>query len=141
MDPIVVAAGTALVGAMATDSWQRTRDAVTNWWRRTRATSPEAVNELAADLQTLHFSILEARSTADIDTEDALVGAWRLRLQTLLADEPDLVGSLRQLVDVHLTPELSKAEQGQVRSVVMHAEAQDNARIYMAGNDQQINGT
>lgn len=33
VDPVVVAAGGALVGAMTTDAWQRTRDAVAGWWR------------------------------------------------------------------------------------------------------------
>ena len=28
MDPLVLAAGTALIGAMATDAWQQTRTAV-----------------------------------------------------------------------------------------------------------------
>lgn len=37
MDPIVLAAGTALVGAMATDAWQQTRIAVVSWWGRVRS--------------------------------------------------------------------------------------------------------
>ncbi|MDQ3222311.1 MAG: hypothetical protein M3Q75_02395 [Gemmatimonadota bacterium] len=34
MDPIVVAFGTALVGAMATEVWQQARGAVVALWRR-----------------------------------------------------------------------------------------------------------
>ena len=34
MDPIVAAFGTALVGAIATDAWQRVREAVAGLWRR-----------------------------------------------------------------------------------------------------------
>jgi hypothetical protein len=32
VDPIVLAAATALVGAMATDAWQQARTAVVAWW-------------------------------------------------------------------------------------------------------------
>ena len=34
MEPIVLAFGPALVGAIATDGWPRVRDAVTGLWRR-----------------------------------------------------------------------------------------------------------
>jgi hypothetical protein len=34
MDPIVLAFGPALVGAIATDAWPRVREAVTGLWRR-----------------------------------------------------------------------------------------------------------
>jgi hypothetical protein len=33
MDPLVLAAGTALIGAMAADAWQQTHTAVA-WWRK-----------------------------------------------------------------------------------------------------------
>lgn len=34
MDPIVLAFGTALVGAIATGTWQQVSEAVTGLWRR-----------------------------------------------------------------------------------------------------------
>jgi hypothetical protein len=33
MDPLVQAAGTALIGAMANSGWQEARTAVVAWWR------------------------------------------------------------------------------------------------------------
>jgi hypothetical protein len=136
MDPIVLAAGTALVGAMATDAWQQARNAVVAWWRRARgAEEAEAVGD---DLDAVRPQIVAARQASDADTEQALVGAWRLRLQQALRDDPTLAAELRRLLDEHLAPPLPADERTQVGSLVMRAEASGNARIYQAGRDQHI---
>jgi hypothetical protein len=137
MDPIVLAAGTALVSAMAADSWQQVRTATTALWHRFH---PEQADEIAAELETLHASVLNAREQQDHDTEGAITGVWRLRLQQLLVDEPSAVGELRRLLEEHLAPALPPDEQRGVQSIVMKAEARDHARVYMAGRDQHITG-
>lgn len=137
MDPIVLAAGTALVGAMATDTWQQARVAITALWHRLR---PAQADEIATELETLRTSILSAREQQDHDTEEALTGIWRLRLQRLLADEPATATELRSLLHEHLTPALPPDEQRKVQSIVIKAEAHDNARVYVAGRDQRITG-
>jgi hypothetical protein len=137
MDPIVLAAGTALVGAMATDAWQQARGATVDLWRRIR---PERADRIGAELEALRGQVLAARESDDADTEQALVGAWRLRLDDILREAPGLAGELGRLLDEHLTPALPAEERERARSVVMRAEARDNSRVYMAGGDQHITG-
>ncbi|MEV5689101.1 hypothetical protein AB0L68_39015 [Streptomyces sp. NPDC052164] len=138
MDPIVLAAGTALVSAMAVDSWQQVRTATTALWHRLH---PEQADEIAAELETLHASVLNSREQQDHDTEEALTGVWRLRFQQLLLGEPSAVGELRRLLEEHLAPALPPDEQRGVHSIVMKAEARDHAHVYMAGRDQHIGGS
>ncbi|MFF8841660.1 hypothetical protein ACF08N_02865 [Streptomyces sp. NPDC015127] len=137
MDPIVLAAGTALVGAMATDAWQQARAATVDLWRRMR---PERADGIGAELDVLRGQVLAAREDGDTDTEEALAGSWRLRLHELLRQDPGLAAELRRLVDEHLAPALPDGERDRARSIVMKAEAHDSARIYMAGGDQHITG-
>ncbi|GAA4794804.1 hypothetical protein [Streptomyces ziwulingensis] len=137
MDPIALAAGTALVGAMATDVWQQVRSATMELWRRARPGHADAVG---ADLDDLRAQVVAARTSGDTDTEEALTGAWRLRLHALVAEDPALAGEVRRLLDEHLAPALPEHEERRVRSVVMRVEARDNSRVYMAGGDQHITG-
>ena len=57
MDPFVLAAGTALIGAMATDAWQQTRAAVVAWWRRAH---PGRADTVGAELDTARAQVLGA---------------------------------------------------------------------------------
>jgi hypothetical protein len=136
MDPIALAAGTALVGAMATDAWQQARAAVVTLWRRVHADQAEIVT---SELETVRSRILTAREAADEATEQALVGAWRLRLQQLLEEDPSLADDMRRLLDEHLAPALPGEEQSQLQAVVMKAETHDESRVYMAARDLHIN--
>ncbi|HEX5565738.1 MAG TPA: hypothetical protein VFY14_02170 [Streptomyces sp.] len=138
MDPIVVTAGGALVSAMATDGWQHARDAVLTWWRRHRL---ERAEDIGSELEKLRSQVLTAREAADQETEQALAGAWRLRLQQLLEEDPALAAELRRLLEEHLDPALPPDEQPRSQTVTMRAEARDSARVYMAGRDQRIAGT
>ncbi|MFJ9648415.1 hypothetical protein ACWEPM_16535 [Streptomyces sp. NPDC004244] len=142
MDPIVLAAGTALVGAMASDAWQHARDATVALWRRARPASDEA-RTIGTELDVLRTRIRAARAEADEDTEEALRGAWRLRLQHLLAADPALAAELRLLLDEHLTP-AAAPEAGRPGAagptVTQTVEAHDNSRVFMAGRDQHITG-
>ncbi|MFD8410279.1 hypothetical protein ACFV2Q_00660 [Streptomyces sp. NPDC059650] len=94
MDPIVLAAGKALVGAMASVAWQHARDTAVALWRRARPAS-DVARTIGTELDVLRTRIRAARAEADEDTEEALRGAWRLRLQHLLAADPTLAAELR----------------------------------------------
>ncbi|WP_326598238.1 hypothetical protein [Streptomyces sp. NBC_01803] len=137
MDPIVLAAGTALVSAMATDGWQQVRNATVAWWRGAARADDDA-EAVGADLDAVRPQIVTARQEGDEDTEQALIGAWRLRLQQLVRDQPHLAAELRRLVEEELTPALSAGERSRVGSIVMKARASGNARIYQAAGDQHI---
>ncbi|WP_405681892.1 hypothetical protein [Streptomyces sp. NBC_00057] len=135
MDPVVLAAGTALVSAMTTDAWQQARTAAIAWWRQAR---PDRAGQVENDLDGARIQLLAARDTGDEDTEQAMIGAWQLRLHQLLAEDPALAEGLRRLLESHLQPALPTSEQNQIGSIVQRAEARDNARVYMAGRDQHI---
>ncbi|MCA2216309.1 hypothetical protein [Jidongwangia harbinensis] len=138
MDEVVVAFGTALVQAVATDSWAQIRDAVTGLWRRTRGGQP--AEDIGSDLDTLRAEVLEARAAGDQDIEDALTGEWRSRLRRLLRTDPDLAVALREVLDQVLTPALQPAEQARVQTLLgdhgqqVHIAAGNNA--YTALGDQ-----
>jgi hypothetical protein len=138
MDPLVLAAGTALIGAMATDAWQQTRIAVVAWWRKSH---PEQADTLGAELDTARAQVLAARDRGDQDSEDALVGTWRLRLQHLLDQEPAGGSSLQLLLEEYLTPALAAADQTRVQQIFITARARGQARQYIAGHDQHITGS
>ncbi|ATW48406.1 hypothetical protein CGZ69_11150 [Streptomyces peucetius subsp. caesius ATCC 27952] len=135
MDPVVVAAGTALVGAMATDAWQHARAGVVGLWRRGRLDQAEMVQ---ADLAQARTEVLAAREAGDDTTEEALAGVWRMRMQQLLRDSPELAPELRRLLDETLTPHLTPEEREGVTSIELRAAARDHGRVYQAGRDQHI---
>ncbi|MER7368269.1 hypothetical protein ACI2LC_07630 [Nonomuraea wenchangensis] len=135
MDPIVLAAGTALVTAMATDAWQSARDGAVALWRRAR---PEQAEVVEAELTEVREQVLQARGEGDADTEQALAGSWQVRLQQLLRADPSLAVELRRVLDEVLTPALEPADQERIGSLVMKATASGHGRVYQAGRDQTI---
>ena len=138
MDPLVLAAGTALIGAMVTDAWQQTRTAVVAWWRKVH---PGRADTVGAELDAARARVLAARERGDEDTEQALAGTWRLRLQQLLDQDPAAGPGLQRLLEEHLTPALPAAEQARVQQIIINAQARDQARQYIAGRDQHITGS
>jgi hypothetical protein len=138
MDWIVLAAGTALVGAMATDAWQQVHAAVVAVWHRIR---PEAAGRVGTELESMRAQVLAARKAADEDTEQALVATWRLRLQQLLDQDPAAAAELRRLLDEHLTPTLAPNEQEVVRSIVQKATASGSSQIIQAGGNVTVQHT
>ncbi|MEU6726081.1 hypothetical protein ABZ917_20465 [Nonomuraea wenchangensis] len=135
MDPIVLAAGTALVTAMATDAWQSARDGAVALWRKAR---PEQAEVVEAELTEVREQVLQARGEGDADTEQALAGSWQVRLQQLLRADPSLAGEVRRVLDEVLTPALQPADQERIGSLVMKATASGHGRVYQAGRDQTI---
>ena len=123
MDPIVVAAGTALVGAMATDAWQEARTAV-----------------IDAELIENRARILAARETreSEEETEQAIAAGWQVRLQALLSENPAIADELRQLLDTRLTPASADDKQARIGTQTMKARASGSGRVYQAGRDQHI---
>jgi hypothetical protein len=107
MEPIAVAAGTSLVGALAGDGWLVARAEVVAFWRRVRADEADA---LADDLAELRAEVLAARQADDPDLERALAEIWQRRFQELLRPDPALAGELRSIVEQHLAPTLPPDE-------------------------------
>ncbi len=133
MDPeaalLAQSAGITLVTLMTTDAWQRTRDGVTQLWRRMQPHRAEAV---AAELEATRDDVLAAEAAGDRESVDELHAEWQGRLRRLLVARPDAAAELRTLLD-ELEPEA-----GTDPAVVQHARASGRARIQQAGRDQHI---
>lgn len=130
MDPIVLAAGTALVGAMATDAWQQVKHAVISLWHQVR---PESTDEVGGELEELRRHVLQARAEGDEGTERALNGVWQLRLQELLRANPALAGNLRQVLDEVLTPALPAAGQTRIATILMTGTSREDSSFTQIG--------
>lgn len=129
MEAIVIAVGTALVGAMATDSWARARDAVVTWWRQVR---PEHADEVSRDLDQLRAEAVTARNSGDTATSEALAGAWRMRLHRLLTENPDLRSDLERLRD-DLTPIMNAGDRNTVEAITQVSNVKGKGNTVVQG--------
>ncbi|GAA0387622.1 hypothetical protein GCM10009530_43350 [Microbispora corallina] len=133
MDPIVVAAGTAVVSAMATSAWETARDGVVALWRRAH---PDKAEQAGAELEVVRAEVVQARRDGDADTEQALAGEWQSKLQRLVRTEPALADEVRRLLEEYLMPALAADEQTRVRSIIQTANATGRHNtIYQAGGN------
>ena len=145
MDPLVAAAGTALVQATVTDAWQQAKAAVVELWRRVH---PEQASSLGAELDSLQAQILQARQDGDVETENDLEGSWRIKLQQLLLADPRLVVELQRVLRQVLTPALTAQGQARIQTITAGSRAHPNVAgrdvnqaggdLYIAGHDQTI---
>jgi hypothetical protein len=134
MDPLVLAAATALVGAMATDAWQQARTAITGLWRRAH---PRHADEIGSELDALREQVLQARTDGDASTERALEGVWQLKLQGLLRSDPALAADVRRIVDEVLAPALPAATQQHIGTIILSGTSHDYSTFNQIGT--QIN--
>jgi hypothetical protein len=137
MDPIVLAAGTALVGAIATDTWQQVREAVVSLWRR--AHSSQNGSDIGAELDELREQIFLARRDGDTATEKALEGSWQVKLHQLLRVDATLSMELQRVLDQILTPALTPAEQIRIRNIVMVGSSHDSSTFTQIGTQANYN--
>jgi hypothetical protein len=137
MDPIALAFGTALVGAIATSTWQQVREAVTGLWRRGHP--QQKPDDIGSELDELREQALLARRDGDKDTERALEGAWQVRLQQLLRADPTLDAELRQVLNQVLTPALTPAEQTRVGTIIMRGSSHDSSTFTQIGTQTNYN--
>lgn len=135
MDPLVMAAGTAVVTAMATDGWEKARSAVVALWRRVHPDQAPAVD---AELRDVRAEVLAAREAGDPGAERELAGDWQRRLRRLLAADPQAGAELRRVLDETLVPLLTPAERSRVQHIEMTATVSGHGRAYQAGRDQHI---
>jgi hypothetical protein len=87
------AGGSALVGAMATDVWQATRSRVT---RLFGSSGPQRQNAIEAQLDD--NAALVGRAEDPEAVRQSLVPVWRLQLEALLGEHPEVAEELRALV-------------------------------------------
>ncbi|MYT71824.1 MULTISPECIES: hypothetical protein [unclassified Streptomyces] len=104
---LAAAAATALVGAMATDTWTRATEAVTGLWRRFR---PGEAEEIAQDLELLHRDVRRARDQGDEAAENQLVAEWQGTLGRVLRRHEEMAPALHAVLEEDLTPLLSEKQ-------------------------------
>lgn len=137
MDPLAIAFGTALVAAMATDTWRQAHAAVAALWRKARSSRrPKAA---AADLMALNGlrdQVVSVRQAGRADAERTLAETWQGRLQELLANDPGLAGEIRRVLDETLTPMLAPAERIRVGQIFMRGSSHDASTLNQVAGDQ-----
>jgi hypothetical protein len=127
MDPAALAsvAGSALVGAMATDLWEQASSAIVAIWRKVRPDRAQVVEE---DLAVLRQEVLAARQCGDRTAELELAADWRRQLGRLLNQHADIGEELQRVVDDVLRPALPEEER--VRLFHQVNVAYDSARVF-----------
>ncbi|MFH9393692.1 hypothetical protein [Streptomyces sp. NPDC017413] len=129
MNPELVAlaqsASVTLVGLMATDAWEHTRDGFVTLWQRAR---PERADAVAAELDNTREDL-----AADATAEDELAAEWQGRIRRLLIDRPQIAVELQRLLD-----ELAPGGATPSAAVSQRATATGHSRVYQAGRDLHI---
>lgn len=137
MDPQIVdlarTAGTTVVALMATHAWEAARDQVVTLWRRFQ---PERADGVEEELEASRDELLGAGET-DGQVETDVAAEWQARVRRLLANRPEAVPELRQVLD-ELTARLPESQRPAVGHITMRAEASGSGRVYQAGRDQHI---
>ena len=130
---LAVAAGTQVVGLLATDAWEATKAAVGSVWRRVH---PERAELVEAELVEARAEVMAARSAGDVQSEQALAGEWQGRLRRLFAADPEAATELLRVLD-ELSGQLPEAERVQIGSITMNATASSHGRTYQVGQGSQ----
>ncbi|MEW1655527.1 hypothetical protein [Streptomyces sp. NPDC093707] len=130
MEPLVLAAGTALVSAMATDAWQQARASAVALWRRVH---PERVPTIEAELTEVRDEVLAARAEGDTTAEEGITADWQRKLRRLVQNDPALGQELQRVLDEELTPLLPRDESPRSGTITMQATASGNGRNYQVG--------
>lgn len=133
MDQLALAAGTAIVSAMATQSWDQVRTAIVGLWRKAHHGRAEA-DAIERELDETRAQVLATRGEAG--KQSALAGVWQLRLQGMLDARPHLAAEIERLLGECLVPALPPSEQSRIRDIMIKAKG--HSRQYIAGGDMHI---
>ncbi|WP_445525311.1 hypothetical protein [Streptomyces cyslabdanicus] len=93
LEELILAGGTTVVGAMATDSWAVARGGIARLFRR-RGEGRQTVIEAQLD----NNAALVARARDAERVRQSLLPVWQLELESLLDEHPDAADELRELI-------------------------------------------
>ena len=127
-------AGPTVVTAIATDAYQKTKDAVVAAWHRLLPFGAQGISE---ELDQTRVQVLAAREQGDTEAEQTLAERWQGHLQPLLAANLDVADELRHAL-IEAGAVVPTVDQTSIGSVHMQATASGNGRTYQAGRDQHI---
>lgn len=128
--------GTAFVAAMATDTWERAREAVASLWRRVRSRRDSSVGD---ELAGLREQVLAARRDGRAGAEQALAGVWQGWCQDLLRDDPGAAAELSRVLGEILVPMLAPADRARVGHLIMTGSSYGSGTFnQVAGNQYNV---
>ncbi|MEU5774904.1 hypothetical protein ABZ819_16635 [Streptomyces venezuelae] len=127
-------AGTALVALIATDAYQRAKQAVVELWRRVRPTETTAVSD---QMEETRSALMQAQAQGDEERERELAAWWQERLTMLFAADPSAIGTLHQAL-ANVVADEPDHDRTRIDSIRITAKARDSARVFQAGRDQHI---
>ncbi|MEV6217210.1 hypothetical protein [Nocardia sp. NPDC051833] len=136
MDELIIAAGSALVTALTTQTWTQARDAIVGLWRHG---DPEEAEEVGRDLERQRPGLEAAQAAGDTTIEAVLAESWQHRLRRLLQHDPELAVELRRVLDENLRPAAPGAVPVEDHSVTLNAEVSGGISI-QAGRDAHLSG-
>ncbi|MFF7655741.1 hypothetical protein ACFZCY_38965 [Streptomyces sp. NPDC007983] len=120
LEELILAGGTTVVGAMATDSWIAARGGVARLFRR-RGEDQQAAIEAQLD----NNAALVARADDAERVRQSLLPVWLLELESLLDQHPDAVDELRELIS-----EVQKRLPETQRAWVQNNVAKDGGQLF-----------
>ncbi|NJP35279.1 hypothetical protein [Micromonospora thermarum] len=129
---LLAAAGSALVGAMATDAWGWAK---TNFARLFGRSDPARVEAVERRLEGSRAELEGLSGRELVQARSRVAAAWQARLSDLVEDDPDAAVLLEALVK----EVAARVPQTTVDSVQQHAVAFDNAQQAVQGQGVQTN--
>ncbi|AWN31230.1 MULTISPECIES: hypothetical protein [unclassified Streptomyces] len=129
LDELVTAGGTAVVGAMATDSWMLARTRVAELFRRRGG--EERQQAIEGQLDSNARLVAEAEDGDQV--RQTLLPLWQLELRSLLRRDPAAAEELRALIE-EVRP-AGNSESKWVQDVVVR----DNAKAFLVQGGNIVN--
>lgn len=129
LEQLALAGGTAVVGAMATDSWMLARARVAELFRR----SGDAKRQQALEGQLDSNAQLVAEAEDSDQVRQTLLPLWQLELRALLGRDPDAAEQLRALIE-----EVRPSETDEPKWV-QDVDVRDNATAFAVQGGNIIN--
>ncbi|WP_432142184.1 hypothetical protein [Streptomyces sp. bgisy084] len=129
LDELVMAGGTAVVGAMATDSWMLARTRVAELFRRRGGV--ERQQAIEGQLDSNAQLVAEAEDGDQV--RQTLLPLWQLELRSLLRRDPAAAEELRALIE-EVRP-TGNSESKWVQDVVVR----DNAKAFLVQGGNIVN--
>lgn len=130
MDPELVAlagtAATTVVRLLATDGWEKAKQAIGTLWRRARPDRAERVEGAVSDSRE---DLLAALDRGDDTVERELIAQWDSQIRRLLAADPDAAALLAELIERELKPALAANTVSHNTTTTVQASAQHGMSI------------
>lgn len=134
MDQLVLAAASALIGAMTTDGWNEARASAVALWRRAH---PDRVPAIESELSEVRDEILAAREAGEPEVERDLVADWQRKFRRLITAHPELAAELEVLQDEWSRLHPASAAGQHIEQITI---VSGNGTAYVAGRDQHMTG-